>query len=65
MNTIEIAEAEPQPMEIDDSDSNSTDYPSGWEDSDQMAPQIMFIPRQIPGDQIMSMHVHCKVLYTK
>ena len=50
VNTIEIAEVEPQPMEIDDSDSNSTDYPSGWEDSDQMAPQIKFIPRQIPGD---------------
>ena len=33
-----------------DSDSNSTDNPSGWEDSDHMAPQIMFIPRQIPGD---------------
>ena len=50
MDTIEIAEVKPQPIEIDDSDSNSTDYPSGWEDSDQMAPQITFIPRQIPGD---------------
>ena len=50
VNTIEIAEVEPQHMEIDGSDSNSTDYPSGWEDSDQMAPQIMFIPRQIWGD---------------
>ena len=50
MNTCEIAEVEHQPMEIDDSDSNSTEYASGWEDSDQMAPQITFIPRQIPGD---------------
>ena len=50
LNTIEIAQVKPYPIEIDDSDSNSTDYPSGWEDSDQMAPQITFISRQIPGD---------------
>lgn len=50
VNTCEIEEVEAQPMETDDSESNSTEYPSGWEDSDRMAPQIAFIPRQIPSD---------------
>ena len=45
LNACAIAEVAPQPIVIDDSDSNSSEYPSGWEDSDQMAPQITFIPR--------------------